>query len=182
MSNFSHQIQHGQLRKDKKPTSGLKYLPSCFLLIIPALILNLLWASRLPLMWRFESFWNDIPPAIAYGEIISRPVVNVLPVFMPLRVSTKSQKSGLVIYIIGILSYFWAWVLMVYFPNSTWSTSLAGSTATAWTSLLWLLGIGLIGDSLYLSIPYRSWVYISMSMIFSAFHTTHAVMVYLRIP
>ncbi len=165
-----------------KTTVVLKYLLNCFLLIIPALILNLLWVARLPPMWQFESFWKDIPPAIAYGETISRIVVNVLPVFMPLRVSTKRQRTGLVIYIIGTLTYFLAWVLMVYFPNSTWSTSLVGATATAWTSLLWLIGIGLIGDSLYSPIPYRSWVYISMSVIFAAFHTLHAVIVYLRIP
>jgi len=70
-----------------KMTGILNYLLNCFLLIIPALILNLLWASRLPPMWQFEYFWRDIPPAIAYGEIISRIAVNVLPVFMPLRIS-----------------------------------------------------------------------------------------------
>ena len=165
-----------------KTTAVLKYLLNCFLLIIPALILNLLWATRLPPMWQFEFFWKDIPPAIAYGENISRILVNVLPVFMPLRVSTKQQRTGLVIYIIGTLIYFLAWILLVYFPQSAWSTSLVGSTATAWTSLLWLIGIGLIGDSLYIPIPYRSWVYILLSVIFAAFHTLHAVMVYLRIP
>ncbi len=165
-----------------KTTAVLKYLLNCFLLIIPALILNLLWAARLPPMWLFESFWKDIPPAIVYGERISSIAVNVLPVFMPLRISTKRQRTGLVVYIIGVLTYFLAWVFMVYFPQSTWSTSLIGSTATAWTSLLWLIGIGLIGDSLYFPIPYRSWVYISLAVIFAAFHTLHAVIVYLRIP
>ena len=81
-----------------------------------------------------------------------------------------------------MLTYFLAWILMVYFPQSMWSTSLIGSTATAWTSLLWLIGIGLIGDSLYITIPYRPWVYISLSVIFAAIHTLHAVIVYLRIP
>ena len=160
----------------------VKYLLNCFPLIVPALTLNLLWTSRLPPMWQFEFFWKDIPPAIAYGENISRVVVNVLPVFMPLRVSTKRQRTGLVIYIVGTLSYFLAWILVMYFQQSTWSTSLVGSTATAWTSLLWLIEIGLMGDSLYIPIPYRSWVYISMSVIFAAFHTLHAVIVYLRIP
>ncbi|HLC04422.1 MAG TPA: hypothetical protein VJK02_15410 [Anaerolineales bacterium] len=129
-------------------TKALKYLLNCFLLITPVLILNLLWASRLPPMWQVEFFWKDISPAIAYGENISRLLVNVLPVFMPLRLSTKRQRTGLVVYIIGTLIYFMAWVLLVYFPQSTWSTSLIGSTAAAWTSLLWLIGIGLIGDSL----------------------------------
>ena len=70
-----------------------------------------------------------------------------------------------------------AWVLLVYFPQSAWSTSLIDSTAAAWTSLIWLIGIGLIGDSLYIPIPYRSWVYIGLSVIFAVFHTLHAVIV-----
>ena len=159
-----------------------KYLINCFLLITPALILNLFWATRLPPMWQFESFWKDIPPILAYGERISSIVINILPVFMPLRVSTKRQRIGFMIYIMGALTYLLAWVLMVYFPSSLWSTSLVGATATAWTSLLWLIGIGLVGDSLYLPIPYRSWIYISLSVIFAVFHTLHAVFVYLRIP
>jgi hypothetical protein len=171
-----------QRRITVKTTAVLKYLLNCFLLIIPALILNLLWATRLPPMWQFEFFWKNIPPAITYGENISRTLVNVLPVFMPLHVSTKRQKTGLVIYIMGALSYLLVWILMVYFPQSTWSTSLIGSTATAWTSLLWLIGIGLIGDSLYFPIPYRSWVYILLSVVFATFHTVHAGIVYLRIP
>lgn len=163
-------------------TVVLRYLQNCFLLVIPALVLNLLWATRLPPMWQFEFFWKDIPPAIAYGENISRIVFNVLPVFMPLRVSTKRQKTGLVVYVVGILIYLLAWVLLVYFPESTWSTSLIGSTAAAWTSLLWILGIGLIGDSLYIPIPYRSWLYVLASVIFAIFHTLHALIVYLRMP
>ena len=165
-----------------KITKVLKYLLNCFLLITPALILNLLWATRLPPMWQVDFFWKDIPPAIAYGENISRIFINFLPVFMPLRVSTKRQRTGLVIYIIGMLIYFLAWILLVYSPQSMWSTSLIGSTAAAWTSLLWLIGIGLIGDSLYIPSRYRSWMYILLSVIFAAFHTLHAVIVYLRIP
>lgn len=164
-----------------KPTVILKFLLNCFLLIVPVLILNLLWANSLPPMLQVEFFWQDIPPAIAYGENISRLVVNILPVFMPLRISTKRQRTGLAIYLIGIFIYFLAWMLVVYFPHSAWSTSSIGATAPAWTSLLWLIGIGLIGDSLYLPIPYRSWVYISLSVIFAIFHTLHTAIVYLRV-
>jgi hypothetical protein len=49
-------------------------------------------------------------------------------------------------------------------------SSLIGSTATAWTPLLWLVGIGLVGDSFYFSIPYKPWFYILPSIIFVAFH------------
>lgn len=164
------------------PQVVLKYLMNCFLLVVPALVVDLLWASRLPPAWQFDVFWRNIPPAVAYGERISSLVVNILPVFMPLRISTMRQRRGLVVYIVGMLAYFSAWVMMVFFPQSPWSMSLIGSTATAWTSLLWLIGIGLIGDSLFIPIPYRSWMYILVSVIFAAFHTLHAAIVYLRIP
>jgi hypothetical protein len=150
--------------------------------VVPALILNLLWASRLPSGWQFNVFWKNIPSLVAYGEKIARLVVNVLPLFMPLQFSTVRQKQGLMIYIVGITAYIAAWVMMVYFPQSAWSTSLIGSTATAWTSLVWLVGIGLIGESLIIPISYSYWVYILSSVIFSVFHTIHAVIIYLRIP
>jgi hypothetical protein len=165
-----------------KPTAVFKYLLNCFLLILPVLGLNVLWAGRLPPPWQFGNFWRDIPPAIAYGERMASLAVNVLPVFMPLRLSSKRQRRGFALYLFGALAYLLAWVAMVYFPASAWSTSLIGSTATAWTSLLWLVGIGLIGDSLYLPIPYHPWVYVSLAVIFAAFHTLHAVIVYLRPP
>jgi hypothetical protein len=165
-----------------KTTAIRKYLLNCFLLIVPVLILNLLWTNRLPPMWQMEFFWKDIPSAISSGENIFRIAVNVLPVFMPLRIATKRQRAGLAIYLIGIFIYFLVWMLVVYFPHSAWSTSLIGATAPAWTSLLWLIGIGTIGDSIYLPIPYRSWVYILVSVIFAVFHTLHAAIVYLRIP
>ena len=83
----------------------LKYLLNCFLLVVPALVVDLLLASRLPAEWQFDVFWRDIPPALAYGERISSLVVNILPVFMILRISTLRQRKGLVIYIVGMLAY-----------------------------------------------------------------------------
>lgn len=158
----------------------LKYASNSFLLVIPALIVDLLWASHLPAEWQFDVFWRDIPPALAYGERISSLIVNILPVFMPLRISTMRQSRGWMIYIVGMLAYIAAWVMMVYFPQSPWSMSLIGSTATAWTPLLWLIGIGLVGDSFYSPIPYKPWFYILPSGIFVAFHFLHALLIYLR--
>ena len=83
-----------------RATAAPKYLLNCFLLVVPALILNLLWSTRLPPMWQSESFSKGIPLVIAYGESISRVVIMVLPMLMPLRLSTKRQRTGLAIYII----------------------------------------------------------------------------------
>jgi len=87
----------------------LRYLQNCFLLIVPALVLDLLYASRLPDEWQFDVFWRDIPPALTFGERITSLVVNILPVFMPLRISTLRRRQGLVVYIVGFLAYCAAW-------------------------------------------------------------------------
>jgi len=158
----------------------IKYVPNSFLLVIPALIVNLFWASRLPPEWQFDVFWRDIPPALAYGERISSLVVNILPVFMIFGISTLRQRKGWAVYLVGMLAYIAAWVMMVYFAQSAWSMSLIGSTATAWTPLLWLVGIGLVGDSFYFPISYKPWFYILPSGIFVAFHFSHALLVYTR--
>ncbi len=158
----------------------LKYVSNSFLLVVPALVVDLLWASRLPAEWQFDVFWREIPPALAYGERISSLVVNILPVFMPLCISTPRQRQGLAAYIVGMLAHIAAWVMMVFFPQSAWSTSLVGSTATAWTPLLWLVGIGLVGGSFYFPVAYKPWMYILPSVIFIAFHFSHALLVYLR--
>ena len=158
----------------------LKYLLNCFLLVVPALVVDLLLASRLPAEWQFDVFWRDIPPALAYGERISSLVVNILPVFMPLRISTPRQRQGLAVYIVGMLAYIAAWVMMVYFPQSAWSVSLVGSTATACPPLLWLVGIGLVGGTFPFPVAYNPWMYILPSVIFIASHFSHALLVYMR--
>jgi len=61
--------------------------------------MDLLWASRLPAEWRFDGLWRDIPLILASGERISSLVVNILPVFMPLRISTVRQRQRLAVYI-----------------------------------------------------------------------------------
>ncbi len=100
---------------------------------------------------------------------------------MILRISSKRQKLGLSIYFAGMLVYLSSWILMVYFPDSTWGRSAIGSTAPAWTTLFWLVGIGLVGDQVFLNLPYRPWVYLLASLLFVIFHTAHATLVYLRI-
>ncbi|MBF0550856.1 MAG: hypothetical protein HQK60_10005 [Deltaproteobacteria bacterium] len=163
-----------------KTASIAMYLSGCVLLTIPIMIWNAILADRLPRAYSDENFWKDIPPVIVYGENTFRILVFVLPVFMPLHIATPSQMTGLVIYLAGTLAYFSAWVAQLYFPQSAWSTSLMGFLAPAYTPLLWLTGIGLIGDSLYFPVPYRSWCYIVIAVLFVVFHCLHTRLVYLR--
>lgn len=161
-----------------KFTNLKSYLLNCFLLIIPILLFNVIFASSLPKAFSAEIFWKDIPPVLATGENILRGIVLIFPFLMPLKITTARQKAGLILYIAGTLIYFLAWSLLIVFPQLT--SSWFAFAAPAYTPLLWLFGIGLIGDSLYFPIPYKWWYYIGGSLLFVIFHVGHTTLVYLR--
>jgi hypothetical protein len=158
----------------------MNYLLNGMLLLLPILAWNWIFTSKLPQAYSREIFWKDIPSFIARGENFFRLLVFILPVFMPIRIETQSQKIGSWFYIAGITIYFLSWLAQMYFPQSTWSLSAFGFLAPAYTPLIWLIGIGLIGSAFYFSSPYQSWMYILTSIIFIAFHLSHALTVYLR--
>jgi hypothetical protein len=141
---------------------------------------NIIFSSKLPTLYSPEVFWKNIPSFIENGENFFRLIVFILPVLMPIRLETQSQKLGLWLYIAGTLIYFLSWLAQMYFPQSAWSLSVWGFLAPAYTPLIWLAGIGLIGGSLYFSSPYRSWMYIATSVIFLGFHLFHALTVFMR--
>jgi hypothetical protein len=162
-----------------KAPNILKYLFSCFLLILPPLLMSI-FSSQLPRVWQTEVFQKDIPPVIAYGEQIFRTLLIFLAVFMPLNISTQKQKVGLAIYLIGAGSYILSWILLIKFPQSDFSTSFLGLTSLAYLPVIWFAGIGMIGDSFFFPVRYRSWFYILITCIFGALHISHAVLVYSR--
>jgi len=158
----------------------MSYLLNCLLLLLPIMAWNLIFASKLPWAYSEEVFSKNIPSFIASGENIFRLIVFILPVLMPLRIEMQSQKFGLWLYIAGTAIYFVSWLAQIYFPQSAWSLSAWGFLAPAYTPLIWLVGIGLIGSAFYFSSPYRSWMYIITSVVFLGFHLSHALTVYLR--
>jgi hypothetical protein len=160
----------------------MKYLLNCMLLLLPIMTWNIIFSNKLPVLYSPKVFWKEIPSVIANGENIFRLVVFILPVLMPMRIETQSHKRGLWLYIAGTAIYFISWLAQIYFPQSAWSLSVWGFLAPAYTPLIWLVGIGLIGDALYFSSPYRSWMYIAASITFISFHTSHALTVFIRNP
>jgi len=158
----------------------MSYLLNCLLLLLPVMAWNLIFASKLPWVYSEEVFSKDITSFITNGENIFRLIVFILPVLMPLRIEMQSQKFGLWLYIAGTAIYFVSWLAQIYFPQSAWSLSAWGFLAPAYTPLIWLVGIGLIGSAFYFSSPYRSWMYIITSVVFLGFHLSHALTVYLR--
>jgi hypothetical protein len=91
-----------------------------------------------------------------------------------------SQRTGLLLYTIGVVVYSLAWVAQIARPQSAWSTSAWGFLAPAYAPALWLVGIGLIGSRLFLPVPYTPWICIALSAVFLVFHNTHSAIVYRR--
>lgn len=158
----------------------MSYVLNCMLLLLPIMAWNGIFSNRLPSAYSAEVLDKDIPSLITNGENISRLLVFVLPILMPIRIETESQKLGLWLYVIGVAIYFVSWLVQMAFPQSAWSLSAFGFLAPAYTPLIWLVGIGLIGKELYFDSPYRSWIYILLSVIFIGLHLSHAWTVYSR--
>ncbi len=159
----------------------LQYALNCFILLIPIFLWNILFATSLPRGYSMEFFWKDIPPIVGTTENILRIIAFFLPLLMPLTIKTTSQKIGLGIYLAGVAIYFLSWIMQIYYPDSTWSSSLFGFLAPAYTTIIWFIGIGLIGNKLFIKIPYNPIIYITISAVFVFVHTTHAYIVYTRL-
>lgn len=144
------------------------------------MVWNIVLTKKLPENFQPEIFWKDIPAFLTYGENISRVLVFTLTLLIPLSVSTTTSKEGLLLYVGGTLLYVASWLVLIYFPDLKWSNSAWGFMAPAYTPLLWLTGIGLIGNSFYFNLPFRRWIFISASFIFLAFHNFHAFIIYVR--
>jgi hypothetical protein len=141
-----------------------KYLFNSFLLTIPILLWNIVLADKLPKAYQPEIFWDNIPLLVTYGENIARLLMFLFITLMPLNISTNTQKKGFMLYVVGALVYFASWLVLIYFPTSMWSTSVFGFLAPACTPLFWLIGIGLIGNSLYFNIPTENGCFSSLSL------------------
>lgn len=165
---------------EKSKTRLEKILLNGVWLPIPSLLLFLMFARHLPVQFQADHFWKDIPDVVKYGENIFRIMVYLMPLFFSIGISTKKQKLGLIWYITGMAVYFLSWVPLVIVPNSGWSTSMIGFMAPAYTPLLWLIGIGLLGETFYYRLNYRPVYYIGVSVIFLIFHCTHVMIIYLR--
>jgi hypothetical protein len=151
-----------------------------FVPIIPILVWNILFTSKLPPAFSPESFNRDIPLTIVIGENIFRSIVFLLPIFFRINLSSSIGKIGFFVFSIGTVLYFLSWLILIYFPDSGWSRSLFGFAAPAYTPLIWLVGLSLMADSYYFNIPFSKWHFILPSLGFFIFHLLHTFHVFKR--
>jgi len=157
------------------------YLRNCGWLWLPPLIVSFTLWSRLPPAFQPDIFWLDIPTPLGMAENVLRMLVILLPWLMPLQLATATHKAGLALYLAGLVLYAASQLVLALAPESAWSMSIFGFTAAAYTTLPWILGIGMMGDRLFFrQIPWHPWAFYALTLAFVATHTTHAALIYLR--
>ena len=157
-----------------------RYALSCGLLLLPIFVWNAALTPSLPYPWGTAAFWQDIPRPLAYLENSARLIVSGLPFLMPFEPTSTLQRRGLVMYAGGTALYFCAWVAVLIAPGSAWAVSPIGFLAPAYTPLLWLVGLALLGRRLFWGRFYRWWMFLIPAGGFIAAHVTHAALVYAR--
>ena len=164
----------------KTPTRFSHYALSCGLLLIPAIAWNLAFTSKLMPASAMTEFWRDIPGALVFVENLLRALVFGLPFAMPLQIATKTEWRALLVFGLGTLVYFASWLALMVWPHTAWSTSALGSLAPAYTPLLWLPSLAILGKRLFWGHFYRWWMYLLVCIGFLFAHITHAAIVYIR--
>jgi hypothetical protein len=150
-------------------------------MLVPILLFNWIFVRSLPPAFHMKVFWNRIPWTIAVPENVFRTAVMILPLLMRFRISEPGQKVGFALYLVGLLVYFASWAALMIFPRSPWSSTALGFLAPAYTPILWLGGISMVGDQLqFPKISLHPVVFGSLSLCFLLFHNLHAHLVYSR--
>lgn len=151
-----------------------------YITIIPILLWNIIFFSKLPNLYDPQYFNSNIPLFISICENFFRAIIFILPLFFKIQLNNLIGKVGGIIYIIGSIFYYSSWLLLIYAPNLQWCKSIFGFTAPAYTIIIWLIGISLMADSYYFKISFSKWHFILPSLGMLFFHVYHTIIVYLR--
>ena len=150
-----------------------KYKYTCFWLFVPIIIFNIIFFQRLP-----SHYLRDISHYVVIIETITRILTIVFSLIMIIHLKEKIEKIGLILYIIGAFIYFLSYFAVIIFGNTLFGKNIIVVLAPYWTSVLWLIGIGLLGNKLFIKIPYHYSFYIILSIVFGIIHTYHGYICY----
>ncbi len=138
---------------------------NCLWFFAPVIALNVLFTSRLP-----EMYLVRIDHPVVIAEQIVRVVLMALSFLMVIDTKSRTGRAGILVYAIGLLTYFISWVLLLQHPATDNPIVLLSGY---WTAAVWLVGIGLAGGKLWIRLPWRRWIFIALSILFWALHTWH---------
>ena len=149
------------------------YKNNCFWVFIPIIIFNIIFTKHLP-----EFYLKKINHPIVTIETIARIITIAFSVIMAIRLDNKIGKVGLIVYIIVVLIYFFSYFMVIKIPVISFRNNFIVLLAPYWTSVLWLIGIGLLGNKLFINIPYHYAAYILISIVFAVIHSIHGYICY----
>jgi hypothetical protein len=158
-------------------------------ILLPYILKNGIWWTLPPLFFSLglmaiaptaltaTEFNAGIPNILLWGEIVGRVFVFATPLFFTIGLVTKTQKIGFCLYLFGVTAYCLTYGIQNYLPDSLWSTTLIGFTASAYTNLVWMVGLGLMGQQFYppIRLRYRPILYIAPATIFIMLHVAHLI-------
>ncbi|CAG0937366.1 hypothetical protein TFLX_06292 [Thermoflexales bacterium] len=151
------------------------------LLILPPMVITFgLWAA-LPPRYSFAQFWKDIPSWLGFLENLFRILVFGIPVLLYFGRGDKTQSLGWYFYSGGLIVYLASYLMQIVFPYSDWSMSVIGFSAPAWSTLVWLIGIGFVCSRSWLPLRWSRLIYLCCTVLFLIFHTGHTLLIYSRI-
>ena len=146
----------------------LKYCKNCFWFFIPVIIFNIIFTKYLP-----ENYLQNVSHVVVLLESITRISLIILSLVLQINTNNLLGKAGIKIYIIGLLIYFLSYYVIIKYSNTIFGQNMIVQLSGYWTSVLWLIGIGLIGNKIFLKIPYKWILYILISILFGIMHTYH---------
>lgn len=154
------------------------YIFNGFLLTLPVIAWNAILAQRLPPFFNQGMEDQGTAAMISIAEQVCRVLFFIITFLMPLQRSSAATLQSRVLYIAGLLLYVASWIPLVWFPGSSWSVSLPGLTAPAWTPLFWMSGIICLGEGFSFGIPYKPWLPWSVLILFLLFHNLHTCLIF----
>lgn len=150
-----------------------QYALNCFLLFLPVFVFNAVYYGKLPAFFRNET-WDNIPKALNATENVLRYLSFFVPIFFRIRLDTPAGRVGIALYFVGICAYFASWMFQLRFGENGFAKSLPFRAAPAYTTVAWLAGIALLGESRFLSVPIVRLAYLAIAFGFVCAHTAHA--------
>ena len=152
----------------------IQYLYSnCFLLFIPVILFDIAFAKYLP-----KQYLKNIPHIIVPIETAVRIVLIALSTIMKINLQDKKGKVGFGIYIAGLITYFVSYFVLINYADTAIGKNMILQLSGYWTATLWLIGIGLVGNRLYVKVPYHYAIYIILSILFGILHTYYGYILF----
>jgi hypothetical protein len=147
-------------------------------LVVVPMVFNLAFFRQLPRAFSAEVFWIDIPAIISYPENILRTAIFAAPFAMRIELG---RVRGLALYGIGMIVYMACWLVAMFQKDGAFLHSGIGFTSLAYTSELWLAGIGFSTASYFGPEVQVRRLYVASTLAFVVFHTWHTYHVFSRL-